>query len=490
MDISGFADCRVLVAGDLMLDEYVWGEASRISPEAPVPVVAVKKDNYTAGGAGNVANNLAALGAQVLITGIIGTGEYGRHLLDLFESKGIDTRGIIQEEGRPTTRKTRVIAGSQHVLRIDRETASPVLQNTHDRVLSFIESCIQDVDIVLISDYAKGFLTPPFLSSLISLADKYKKPSIADPKGRRFSKYSGVSLLTPNQKEAALASGIEISDKNSLLTAGKELLESADIKRLLITRSSEGMTLFHPDHTTCDIKAVARQVFDVSGAGDTVLSVLGLAIASGFSYEESAKCANAAAGIVVGKVGTATVTADELKAALSPFSGNNVKKHKSLDNLSREITVLKEKGKKIVMTNGCFDLLHAGHIMLFSASKNMGDVLVVAIDDDESIRQIKGSGRPVIGLTERLRVLDALDSIDYLTVFSKGKIDDVISAVRPDILTKGSNYSPDQVTGHELVEKYEGEVILIPVSEKTSSSGIINHIRKMNPENGEIKNGK
>ncbi len=478
-DISKFDQCRILVAGDLMIDEYVWGKVDRISPEAPVQIVEVEKEDYTLGGAGNVVNNLAVMGAQVSVAGVIGTKTDGDRVLEMFTRLNADTGGVIREAERPTTRKTRVIAASQHVLRIDRETRREISDATFEQLNRFAETKIPESDAVLISDYGKGLMTRLFLKNLISLARKHGKISIADPKGLDFTKYAGVSLLTPNKKEAALAAGMEIRNQADLFCAGRKLLETTGIGNLLITCGKDGMVLFEPGLEPHVIKAEARQVFDVSGAGDTVVSVFGLAAASGFSFRDAASIANTAAGIVVGKVGTATVTREELLTALGKSSDDMLKKHKNLNELSAIAKDLKRRNRKIVLSNGCFDLLHAGHIRLFSASKQMGDVLIVAIDDDASVRKLKGEGRPVISARERVKILSALDSVDYVTVFPYGQLNTVIETIRPDILTKGSNYAPNEVIGNELVEKLGGRVVLIPVKENISSSDIINGIKTM-----------
>lgn len=473
-----FAHCRVLVVGDLMIDEYLWGEVDRISPEAPVQVVEIEKEDFTLGGAGNVVNNLAALGAQVSVVGVTGTGAGGKLLLDRFESLGVDTCGIIREEGRPTTRKTRVIADHQHVLRIDRETRAPVSDETIGTACRIIGEKMASCDIVLVSDYGKGLLTEALLRRLFGAAEKHGKVTIVDPKGHDYSKYKGATLLTPNRKEASLAAGIEITDERSLLTAGQKIRTVAKLDKLLITRGKEGMVLLDSDKEPFTIRSKARQVFDVSGAGDTVASVLGLSVAAGMSFTEGATLANIAAGIVVAKVGTATVTAEEIAASIAPDTDPGREKVKTLAELALIAEDLRRKGRKLVLTNGCFDLLHAGHIRLFSASRQLGDQLVVAIDDDQSVRELKGDGRPVIRAEERVRILSALGSIDYVTVFASGELDRVIEALRPDVLTKGSNYAAEEVVGHKLVEKLGGRVELVAAGGESSATDIISSIRK------------
>ncbi|MEE8429874.1 MAG: D-glycero-beta-D-manno-heptose-7-phosphate kinase [Candidatus Desulfatibia sp.] len=477
MDFSKFDRCHVLVVGDLMIDEYLWGEVDRISPEAPVQIVAVDSEDYTLGGSGNVINNIAALGAKVTAAGVIGTGRNGQLVLQKFKELGVDTAGVVQEPDRPTTMKTRIIAANQQVLRIDRETKKAISDATLDKLAGYIENKVPGVDVILISDYGKGVITNTLMSRLIAAARKHNKITIADPKGLDFSKYSGVSLLTPNKKEAARASGIEIVDESTLAESGRKILETVDINKLLITCGQDGMVLFQQNKAPCKISAEARQVYDVSGAGDTVLAVLGLGIAAGKSFEDSTTLANTAAGLVVGKVGTATISRQELTAALLPTRDSTIFKHKRLSDLPALVQELRKQGKRLVLTNGCFDLLHAGHILLFSASKQLGDVLIVAIDDDDSVKALKGPGRPVIRAEERVRIISALDTVDYVVLFSSEELESLIKIIRPGVLTKGSNYTSEKVLGGKLVERLGGRVALIPVTENISSTSIINNIK-------------
>ncbi|MBU0987001.1 MAG: D-glycero-beta-D-manno-heptose-7-phosphate kinase [Proteobacteria bacterium] len=477
MDISKFDRCHILVVGDLMLDEYVWGEVDRVSPEAPVQILTVKSEDYVPGGAGNVVNNIAALGANVSVAGVVGGGANGQLLIRKFNQLGVDTSGIVQEPDRPTTRKTRIIAANQHLLRIDRETRKIISEATFSRLAGFIENKIASVDIILISDYGKGLVTENLIARITACARKHKKLTVADPKGLDFSKYSGVSLLTPNKKEAGLATGIEIVDDATLAQAADKILQTVVIDKLLITCGKDGMVFFERNRTPHKIHAEARQIYDVSGAGDTVLAVVGLALAAGESFENGITLANSAAGIVVQKVGTATISRKELAAAMRPWTYAAEYKHKQLSELPALTRELRRKGKRIVMTNGCFDLLHTGHILLFSESKKLGDALIVAIDDDESVRALKGPGRPVISAGERVRIISALDSVDYVVVFASKELQTLIETIRPDVLTKGSNYTSDTVLGRSLVERLGGQVVLVPVTDNISSTRIINNIR-------------
>jgi len=460
-----------------MVDEYLWGNVERISPEAPVQVVSVTSEEYTLGGAGNVISNLIALGAKVSAAGVIGTGSNGQLVLKKLNALGVDTRGVIQERQRTTTRKTRIIANHQHVLRFDREVKTDISRKTMNKISRAAEEMMADVDLILVSDYNKGLITKALMTKLIAAAQKYNKLLIVDPKGRDFKKYAGASLITPNKKETARAAGVEIVDESSLAESARRLIKKTGINKILVTCGKEGMAYFDHDAPPYRISTNAHQVFDVSGAGDTVLAVLGLGIAAGYSDREAVALANTAAGIVVGKVGTATVSKTELAAALNLIPAPSLDKQKTLAEVAAVARNLEKTGKRIVLTNGCFDLLHVGHIKLLSASKQLGDVLIVALDDDESVKQLKGSGRPIINENERLRIISALDSVDYVIVFSSHELNNVIEAIRPAVLTKGSNYGTEAIRGREIVERYGGRVEIIPLTENISSTRIINNIK-------------
>jgi len=468
-DLAKFAGVRVLVVGDLMIDEYLWGQVARISPEAPVPVVAVASESETLGGAGNVINNLVALGASVVAAGVVGTDAAGKRLLDRFAQMGVDSAGVVAVDDRPTIRKTRVIAAHQQVVRIDRERTGPLAPSVQTALAGAVRQALPAVDLVLVSDYGKGVVTAALIAELAAAT----KTVVADPKGLDFAKYRGVDFLTPNRKEAGLAAGLDIADDSDLERAASRLLETTGIKNLLVTLGKDGMALFCPGQEPVRIVAQSRQVFDVSGAGDTVLAVFGLGLACGQPPARAAAIANAAAGIVVGKVGTATVTPAELGQVLGPPADHLLVKRKSRDELGAICADLRRRGRRIVMTNGCFDLIHAGHIQLLTASRQFGDVLIVAVDDDASVTALKGPGRPVIGAGQRVAILNALDVVDYVTVFATDQLAGLIEAVQPDVLTKGSNLRLDQVAGREQVEALGGRVVLIPVAEDISASRII-----------------
>ena len=395
----------------------------RISPEAPVQGVSVDREELTLGGSGNVINNLVALGARVSAVGVIGDGPNGKCLRKELSRLGVGNEGIIVEKNRPTTKKTRIIAAQQQVLRIDRETKNALLKKTHNAIVKTAEKMIPDADVILISDYGKGLVSAELVSKLTAKARKHGKLAIVDPKGLDFAKYSGAHVITPNKKEASLAAGIEISDDKSLFEAGRRLVKKTGVDKLLITCGKDGMVVFETGRKPRKISTRARQVFDVSGAGDTVLAVLGLACAADMPFDRAVTMANVAAGIVVAKVGTATVSQKELTEALQLAPGDSPSKQISLKDLPAVCSDLKKKGKRIVLTNGCFDVLHVGHLKLLSASKQLGDALIVAIDDDESVRRLKGPQRPVISANERLRIISALDSVDHVLLFSTGQLE-------------------------------------------------------------------
>lgn len=480
LDINRFPACRAIVVGDLMVDEYVWGNADRISPEAPVPVVTVTREEYTLGGSGNVINNLVAMGARVAAFGAVGDDALGERLLGQLADMNVDTAGVVRCPDRPTIQKTRIISGSQHVLRIDRENTAAIPEGVLSQIGDSIEARLPLTNVMVISDYGKGLLTSALVKRIIAAAKARSIRIIVDPKGPDFSRYAGASLVTPNLKEAAAATGIATDTREGAIAAGRKLLAESGIDNILITCGKDGMLFFGHDAEPLHIPAETRQVFDVSGAGDTVVASLAAAMATGATYKEAAAVANTGAGIVVGKIGTATVSLDELRGALLPgdgMPGRDAGKIVSIEELAALSARLRRQQRTIALTNGCFDLIHAGHLQLLSVSKALADVLIVAIDDDASVAALKGRGRPIITEAARLSTLAALDSVDYLVVFPSNRLEDVIDAVRPDILTKGANYTEEQVVGRAAVERHGGIVRLVPISESLSTDRIIDQIK-------------
>jgi len=467
---------RVLVVGDLMLDEYLWGKAERISPEAPVQVVDVRREDMRLGGAGNVVNNLVAFGAGVSICSVIGGDENGTVLRHAFTGKGVDVEGVFEDPMRMTSKKTRVLASNQQIVRIDRETREDISPEYEEKILAHVGNRHTIWDIILISDYGKGLLTPRVLSGVIGAAKERGIPVIVDPKGNDYFKYRGATIITPNRKEAEVASRIAIKDSESLRLAADFLIAEGEYQAVLITRSSEGMSLFLQGGEEVHIPTVAQEVYDVTGAGDTVVATIGVGLASGLTFERAALLANVAAGIVVGKVGTSTVSPEEIIGSISRDHQDSDIKIKNLDALASCIEEERRKGKRIAFTNGCFDLLHVGHVKYLQKARTCGDLLILGLNSDASIRRLKGEKRPLIGQSERAHILAALDCIDYVVIFDEDTPIKLLETLRPDVLVKGGDYTPDRVVGKDLVESYGGRVELVKFVDGKSTTNIIEKI--------------
>ncbi|WP_026841519.1 bifunctional D-glycero-beta-D-manno-heptose-7-phosphate kinase/D-glycero-beta-D-manno-heptose 1-phosphate adenylyltransferase HldE [Citrifermentans bremense] len=470
------ASIRALVVGDLMLDEYLWGRAERISPEAPVQVVEVAREDLRLGGAGNVVNNLAALGCQVSVCSVIGSDENGALLRRALEEKGAGLEGLFEEGERRTSKKTRVLAANQQIVRIDRETKSSIAAASEQGIIDYLAARSGDFDVIVVSDYLKGVLTPAVLSAVCRSGRELGIPVVVDPKGNDYGKYRGATILTPNRKEAEIASGVAITDQESLQCAASGLLSCLELDALLITRSEAGMSLFPAAGGAVHIPTVAREVFDVTGAGDTVISVLSLGLACGLAMADAAWIANVAAGIAVGKLGTSTVAPQEIVAEVGHGAKDSDSKIKNLDVLAHAIAREHSRGKKVVFTNGCFDLLHVGHVKYLQKARGLGDILVVGLNTDASVRRLKGEKRPLIEETERAHILAALDCIDYVVLFDEDTPLKVIETLAPDILVKGGDYSIEGVVGREVVEARGGRVELIQFVDGRSTSRIIEKI--------------
>jgi D-beta-D-heptose 7-phosphate kinase/D-beta-D-heptose 1-phosphate adenosyltransferase len=451
-----------------MIDHYLWGACDRISPEAPVPVIDVREESEILGGAGNVINNLQALGAVVSVASVVGEDENGRRLKAMLEEIEVNTEALILQKGRSTTRKSRVIASHQQVLRFDSETKEAIDRSTAAELLSRIESAISDFDIVLLSDYGKGVLEESFTASLIELAGSEGKMVLVDPKGRDYSKYRGATLVTPNRKEASEATGIEIVDTESLRRAGFKLKEELSLDMAMITLSEEGMAIF--DDSMRTIETVAREVYDVTGAGDTVLSTLGFVLACGGDIDEAARIANAAAAVVVGKLGSATADWDEIISYEDTLHESTTEHRiKSREALVSTVRRAKKSGKKIVFTNGCFDILHMGHVKYLEKARSFGDLLIVGLNSDRSVRRLKGDGRPVNPQYDRAYLLAALDAVDFVTIFEEDTPYELIKAIEPDVLVKGGDYRGKEVVGSDIAK----ELRLVDFVEGRSTTAII-----------------
>ncbi|MBF0180413.1 MAG: D-glycero-beta-D-manno-heptose 1-phosphate adenylyltransferase [Magnetococcales bacterium] len=480
---AGFHGRPILVAGDLILDRYIWGEVSRISPEAPVPVVRILRETETCGATAHVAVNLANLGIVPRICGWVGNDPDGERLKRLMERDGVDTTAVHVLDDRPTIVKTRVISARQQMLRLDREETHPPAEAVWT---AFVEGVLAQLrrepvpGAVVLSDYGKGTLTEPVCQAIIQAARRIGVPVLVDPKGMDYSKYRGATTLTPNRRELAEAIPMPGNDLDALLAAGETLRARIQADFLTVTLSELGIALLEPDRPPVRIPATAKEVFDVSGAGDAVIAVLAAGIAGGFSRLDAIHLANLAGGVVVGKVGTSPIQRHELLAALSSEAAlAQADKIRTQETAMTLIEGWRHKGERIVFTNGCFDLLHAGHVTYLEKARKLGSRLVVGLNTDRSVRAIKGPTRPVIRQEDRARVLAALESVDLVIPFDEPTPLELIRAVRPAILAKGADYTEEGVVGGAEGKAWGCRVALIPLEEGRSSSNIMQHIQSV-----------
>ena len=469
-----FSDAKVLVIGDVMLDRFWRGEATRISPEAPVPVVKVAGVDDRPGGAGNVAINLAALGVETTLSGLVGDDEHAKQLRSAVEAKGV--RWSVMPCPADTIVKLRVLSRNQQLIRMDFE--APLDDFADESFLQYASNLIAEHDVVLLSDYAKGTLTN--IGALISACRVLNKPVLVDPKGADFSRYAGATLITPNLSEFEAVVGACHQDDTVISARARDLCEQYGFEAVLVTRSERGMTLQSKEGEPLHLPALAREVFDVTGAGDTVISAMAAGLASQDSLENSTRLANVAAGLVVGKVGTATVTREELEGALLQSEGD-VQDLPAFGVVTEQEAVaavarLKAEGQRVVMTNGCFDLLHPGHVTYLSQAAALADVLIVAVNDDASVTRLKGSDRPINGIDSRMSVLAGLRSVSYVVPFSEDTPARLIEAISPDVLVKGGDYAINEIAGHEHVLESGGEVIILDFVEGFSTTATIKRI--------------
>lgn len=463
---------HALVIGDVMLDRYLIGDVGRISPEAPVPIVLVKEQNERAGGAANVAANLSLLGIKTHIIGCLGDDIEAASLQKLMSAIDIDTSSVISSKNRPTVAKTRVLGGHQQMIRLDQESQSAYSDEENTQLLSAIQTQLAlKPSIVILSDYAKGLLSESICQQVINLCLEQKIPVLVDPKGSDYSKYQGATALTPNKKETAEACQTSTNDTD-LIDKAAMLKNSLNLEFLTVTRGEEGITLI--DNSTHLIPATAQKVFDVSGAGDTVIATLAAGLMHQLTPLESLQLANLAAGVVVGEVGTIPITREMLIETLTSQQGSEqVHKVCDLAQLMQKIQSWKKAKQKIVFTNGCFDLLHAGHVTYLEAAKKRGDRLILGLNTDRSVSAIKGPSRPVVNQLDRARVLAALESVDAVILFDEDTPIDLINAIKPNVIAKGSDYTADQVVGGKEVESWGGEIALIDLVAGRSTSAII-----------------
>ena len=468
----------VLVVGDLMLDRYITGITSRISPEAPVPIVKVQNEHAVPGGAGNVALNIAAMKNPVSLLGLLGHDEAGKNLERLLSQSHI--QGLFQYSDLPTITKSRVVSHHQQMLRLDYEESFGSINKTD--LVNHFEKILSQHQAVILSDYGKGTLSDP--QCLIQAARAQKIPVFVDPKGHDFSKYKNATVITPNYSEFIAVVG-PCTTESELISKAQDLIKKLNLEALLITRSADGMTLVFPESHTApsfiSIPTEAQEVFDVTGAGDTVIAHFSLAIAEGHDFISAMKIANKAAGIVVGKLGAATVSREELAKSYLPEHNKIIAKSIKQGVLTEQEALLaiqtaQASGAKIVFTNGCFDLLHSGHLTYLKEAKALGDYLIVAINTDESIKKLKGPTRPIINLKERMEMLAALKQVDWVTSFGDDTPERLLTLLKPDILVKGGDYPPEKIVGWEIVKSYGGEVQTLSLIPGRSTSNIIQNI--------------
>jgi len=463
---------KILVIGDLMLDRYISGEVKRISPEAPVPVVIAKNESYQPGGAGNVSMNLARLGAMPTVIGFTGTDENGVLLSRCLTANGIIPR-LIQCAEFPTTTKLRIIGGRQQMLRLDTESTAERTASAYERLINDALQVLPDSDAVVLSDYAKGTLNRQVCQAIVKQARKLGIPVLVDPKSADFSIYQGATTICPNLTELSIALRESPGDNKLLLERAQSLVRDYGFQFLIATLSEKGIALVRSNGLNL-APAQARQVFDVSGAGDTVVAVMALSLASGLEPESGIQLANMAAGIVVGKVGTVPVEKHELIAALSAGMTLHTKeKLLDLDELLARVALWKKTGERVVFTNGCFDLLHVGHIAVIETARSFGDRLIVGLNTDASVRKLKGSGRPIVGGNERARVIAAIGAVDAVVLFDEETPLNLIKAIHPDVLVKGGDYRSDSIVGGPEVESWGGQVKVVPTLEGFSTTRLI-----------------
>ena len=464
---------KLLVIGDLIIDHYLWGSCEQISPEAPVQVVNVKSESLALGGAGNVINNLKALGANVDVLGVTGSCETSDEMKNLLKNIEVDSKHLITQKDYVTSKKSRIIAAQQQVVRYDRESTAEISVESQKLILESFSSIINNYDCVLLSDYGKGVLTSYLTRSLISIANKANKKVLVDPKGLDYKKYKGAYLLTPNKKEAGEATGISIRDDDSLAQAIARLKTECELEISIITLSERGVAVY--DHELRIHPTVAREVFDVTGAGDTVLAALGFALACGYQIDEAIEFSNLAAGVVVGKIGSATVTLNEIIEYESILNKSNIDERiKTLDEITILSSESKIRGKKIIFTNGCFDILHEGHVRYLEAAKSYGDLLIVGLNSDRSVSKLKGTARPINPQLDRAYVLAALEAVDYVVVFDEDTPYNLIKAIKPNILVKGGDYKGKEVVGQDIAD----ELKLVKFIDGKSTTSIIEEIQR------------
>lgn len=473
-----FIGRRVVVIGDAMLDHYVTGSVNRISPEAPVPIIEFSEEHHTLGGAGNVAKCAAALGAQVELIAVIGSDPCGEKLKSIARDLGIHVEGLLIDHSRPTTSKTRIVAGSQHILRLDREHRGLLSEILERRIVLEIERSAQWADALILSDYAKGVLSHSVCQAAITAAAG--KPVIVDPKGQNWERYGRATVIKPNRKEAQTISGNVIVDPEDAAHIARTIGQDLQINNIIVTLGENGAVLVadalrQDDGNAVHFPSRTREVFDVTGAGDVVGATLAVALAGGATITQAAWLANAAAGVCVSRLGAAAVSHQDIITALDNRPIRTAHKVMLPDEAVRLAARLRAQSKRLVFTNGCFDLLHVGHVTLLENSRRAGDALFVGINTDSSVRRLKGPNRPIQPEWDRAQIVAAQSSVDVVILFDEDTPYQLIQALQPDVITKGADYSKEEVIGWDVVEARGGQVLLLDVVEGRSSTGLIEH---------------
>jgi D-beta-D-heptose 7-phosphate kinase/D-beta-D-heptose 1-phosphate adenosyltransferase len=472
--VEQLTTAKILCVGDVMLDRFIYGSVTRISPEAPIPVIRVERENAMLGGAGNVMRNATALGASVKFLSMVGDDLTGREVMETVAGDALVEPYIQIERGRPTTIKTRYIAGGQQLLRSDNEITAAPTEKTIAQISDLAGHLAPEVNAIVLSDYGKGVLNSAVIGATIKAARDAGKMVIVDPKGNDYSIYRGASVVTPNRAEAEAATGIAVHSDEDAIRAARKIIETCGIENVLLTRSQDGMTLVPSDGEALHLPTEAREVYDVSGAGDTVVACLASAIAAGCSLADAARIANVAAGIVVGKIGTAVVYPDELVSALHHrdlMIGEA--KLMPLDRMVDRVERWRRKGYKVGFTNGCFDLLHPGHLSLLQQARSNCDRLVIGLNSDASVKRLKGESRPVQSEAARAAVLGSLETVNGVVIFDEDTPIEVISALKPDVLVKGADYTIETVVGADIVQGYGGKVVLAQLADGFSTTSTI-----------------
>ena len=482
--ITNLGSPKVLVVGDFMLDIYIYGDAVKISPEAPVPVLKTAETEHRCGGAGSVARNLTALGAKAYCLGVIGDDRDSEILKTKLIEAGADIDGLLKEINRPTISKQRLIGLAQHLhrqqlIRIDRESADPLSKEMNEAILAAYKDNLPKIDMVCLQDYNKGLLSDSLCRQMIRLGKNAGKKVLVDPcLTSDYSKYTGATAITPNRKESSAAAGFEVTDAETAAKAANYLFQKLQLEAVVITLDKQGAYL-KTDSKSLMIPTRPRSVYDVTGAGDMVLATLAAALAAGCDYQAAVRLSNIAGGIEVEKFGTATVTIQEIADEITGQSRDSGDKIRTADSLLSEIAWHRRQNKTVVFTNGCFDVLHIGHVEYLQFCRRQGDIVVVGLNSDSSVKMIKGSDRPINNQHDRAAILAALEAVDYVTVFTEPEPTNLIEKVRPEVLVKGADWAVKGVVGREFVESYGGKVALAPLVESKSSSATIEKIKSL-----------